>query len=92
VKPKMIVALGASAARALLGRSVPIGASRGRLFSLRSSIPVAVTIHPSYVLRLPEPTQSAAEYARLVADLKAADARVTETARAEAEPMLFAAE
>jgi DNA polymerase len=89
VKPKMIVALGASAARALLGRSVPVGASRGRIFSLPSSIPVAVTIHPSYVLRLPEQEQRATEYARLVADLKAADARVDETA---AEPMLFAAE
>lgn len=90
VKPKLIVALGASAARALLGRSVPVGASRGRLFSLPSSIPVAVTIHPSYVLRIPEPERSAAEFARLVADLKAADLRVAETA--PAEPMLFAAE
>jgi uracil-DNA glycosylase len=92
VKPRMIVALGASAARALLGRSVPVGASRGRVFSLPSSIPVAVTIHPSYVLRLPDQTQRAAEYAHLVADLKAADARVVETAPAEAQPMLFAAE
>jgi DNA polymerase len=90
VKPKLIVALGASAARALLGRSVPVGASRGRLFSLRSSIPVAVTIHPSYVLRLPDPQQRAAEYAGLVEDLKAADARVAETAPVDAEPMLFA--
>jgi DNA polymerase len=90
VKPKLIVALGASAARALLGRCVPIGVSRGRLFSLKSSIPVAVTIHPSYVLRLPDPEQRAAEYAGLVEDLKAADARVAETAPAEAEPMLFA--
>jgi DNA polymerase len=89
VKPKMIVALGASAARALLGRSVPVGASRGRIFSLPSSIPVAVTIHPSYVLRLPDQEQRAAEYAHLVADLKASDARVSETA---AEPMLFAAD
>ena len=90
VKPKLIVALGASAARALLGRSVPVGASRGRVFSLPSSIPVAVTIHPSYVLRLPDQEKRAAEYAGLVADLRAADTRVRETA--PAEPMLFAAE
>jgi DNA polymerase len=90
VKPKMIVALGASAARALLGRSVPVGASKGRLFSLRSSIPVAVTIHPSYVLRLPDPERRAAEYARLVDDLKAAEAHVVETTPAATEPMLFA--
>lgn len=90
VKPKLIVALGASAARALLGRSVPVGASRGRMFSLPSSIPVAVTIHPSYVLRIPDQTQRAAEYKRLVADLKATDERVSETA--PLEPMLFAAE
>jgi uracil-DNA glycosylase family protein len=92
VKPRLIMALGASAARALLGRSVPVGASRGRMFSLPSSIPVAVTIHPSYILRLPDQEQRAAEYAHLVADLKAADARLAETAPAAAEPMLFAAE
>jgi DNA polymerase len=90
VKPRLIIALGASAARALLGRSVPVGASRGRVFSLPSSIPVAVTIHPSYVLRLPDQDKRAAEYAGLVADLKAADTRIRETA--PAEPMLFAAE
>jgi DNA polymerase len=90
VKPKMIVALGASAARALLGRTVPVGASRGRLFSLKSSIPVAVTIHPSYVLRLPVQEQAAAEYARLVEDLKAANRHVVDTTPAETEPMLFA--
>jgi len=49
-----------------------------------------VTIHPSYVLRLPDPQQRAAEYAGLVEDLKAADARVAETAPVDAEPMLFA--
>jgi DNA polymerase len=90
VKPKLVVALGASAARALLGRSVPVGASRGRMFSLPSSIPVAVTIHPSYVLRIPDQAQRAAEYKQLVADLKAADERLSETA--PREPMLFAAE
>jgi probable DNA metabolism protein len=90
VKPRLIVALGASAARALLGRSVPVTASRGRMFSLPSSIPVAVTIHPSYVLRLPSQEKSDAEYRRLVADLKAADAHVADTA--PVQPMLFAAE
>jgi probable DNA metabolism protein len=90
VKPRLVVALGASAARALLGRSLPIGANRGRVYALPSSIPVIVTIHPSYVLRIPEQDKRAAEYARLVADLTAADARVNETA--PAEPMLFAAE
>lgn len=90
VKPRLIVALGASAARALLGRGVPVTASRGRMFALPSSIPVSVTIHPSYILRLPDQESSQAEYQRLVADLRAADVHVAQTA--PAQPMLFAAE
>jgi uracil-DNA glycosylase len=69
---------------------VPVTASRGRMFALPSSIPVAVTIHPSYVLRLPEQKKAEAEYRRLVDDLRAADAHVADTA--PAQPMLFAAE
>jgi DNA polymerase len=79
VKPKLIIALGASAARALLGRTIAVGASRGHLFSLPSSIPVAVTVHPSYILRIPDRERGAEEYARLVADLRAADAHIAQS-------------
>jgi uracil-DNA glycosylase len=53
VRPKVIVALGAVAARSLLGRSVGIAASRGQPFDL-DGIPVHVTYHPSAVLRADE--------------------------------------
>jgi uracil-DNA glycosylase family protein len=53
VRPKVIVALGAVAARSLIGRSVGIAASRGRPFEY-SDIPVLVTYHPSAVLRADE--------------------------------------
>ncbi len=53
VKPKVIVALGAVAARSLIGRTVGIAASRGRSFGY-DDIPVLVTYHPSAVLRADE--------------------------------------
>jgi len=53
VRPKVVVALGAVAARSLIGRSVGIAASRGRPFEY-GDIPVLVTYHPSAVLRADE--------------------------------------
>jgi DNA polymerase len=53
VRPKVVVALGAIAARSLLGRTVGIAASRGRSFDV-DGIPVHVTYHPSAVLRADE--------------------------------------
>jgi uracil-DNA glycosylase len=53
VRPKVIVALGAVAARSLIGRTVGIAASRGRPFEY-GDIPVLVTYHPSAVLRADE--------------------------------------
>jgi len=53
VRCRVIVALGATAARSLLGRSVPIAASRGNTFRVHD-LPVLVTYHPSAVLRADE--------------------------------------
>ena len=73
VRPRVIVALGAVAARSLLGRPVPIEASRGTPRDL-DGIPVHVTYHPSAVLRGEE---CAADIrAALVADLVAVRAAV----------------
>ena len=66
VRPRVIVALGAVAARSLLGRPVPIEASRGKPREL-DGIPVHVTYHPSAVLRGEE--RAGAIRAALVADL-----------------------
>jgi DNA polymerase len=70
VKPALTVALGASAARALAGRPIAIGTSRGRLMDLRDGLPGLVTIHPSFLLRMPDPGAKAQEYRRFVQDLR----------------------
>ncbi len=74
LNPKIIVALGASAGQALLGRTVRIGAERGRPIPQGNEAPVFVTVHPSYLLRLPDEAAKAKEYARFVEDLAAVKA------------------
>ena len=66
------MALGATAARALLGREVKVGAERGRLLPFGQDAHLLLTVHPSYILRLPDAALQAAEHARLVADLRLA--------------------
>ena len=54
IKPRLIVALGKTAATRLLGSEASLASQRGRLHSLRG-VPVVVTYHPAYLLRsLPE--------------------------------------
>jgi uracil-DNA glycosylase len=69
VKPGLIVALGATAARSLLGRTVTISKVRGTVLT-SNGVPVVVTIHPSYILRIEDEDAKQGEYERLVADLK----------------------
>ena len=78
VKPKVTVALGATAARSLLGRVVTIGRERGQAIELPGGGGEAwITVHPSFLLRLPDEEAKRVEYARFVEDLKAAAARVS---------------
>jgi len=72
VRPKRTVALGATAARSLFGKAVTISRERGRALELPGGGEAWITVHPSYLLRLPDPAAKAEEYARFVADLKAA--------------------
>src|SRR5688500_17835368 len=64
IKPALTVALGATAARALAGRAMPIGTSRGHLVEFRDGLPGLVTIHPSFLLRMPDPDMKEQEYRR----------------------------
>ena len=52
VKPKVIVAMGATAVRGVTGKSLTIARSRGKLLSLEEGGQMIVTIHPSYLLRI----------------------------------------
>ena len=71
VRP-VIVALGASAARSLLGRPVTITKLRGRRLELSDGTAALVTIHPSFLLRIRDPADKKREYANFVADLRLA--------------------
>ncbi|TAN78319.1 MAG: uracil-DNA glycosylase [Gallionella sp.] len=52
IKPKLVIALGKTAAVALLGKDATIGSLRGTLHDYRG-IPLIVTYHPAYLLRSP---------------------------------------
>lgn len=70
VKPKLVVALGATAAQSVLGKITPINRNRGRLIAIDDGAQALVTVHPSYLLRLPDEASRAREYARFLDDLK----------------------
>jgi DNA polymerase len=69
VRPRLIVALGGTAANAVLGRPTPVQRNRGKLMNVSGETQVMITVHPSYLLRVPE-AQQAEEYRRFVDDLK----------------------
>jgi DNA polymerase len=68
VNPEVVVAMGATAARALLGRTTPIGVNRGKLMPFNDGMQLLITVHPSYLLRVPD-EDKAGEYDRFVRDL-----------------------
>jgi uracil-DNA glycosylase family protein len=80
VDPDVIVCLGATAGKAMLGRDVRIGAERGRLLSpgdaARGTARILITAHPSAVLRLRGHDGYEEAFAALVADLGTAAAGV----------------
>ena len=71
VKPKMIVAMGASAARAVFGHAVNVADIRGHIQNGPDGA-VLVTYHPAYILRHPDPAERARAKASFEADLKQA--------------------
>jgi DNA polymerase len=78
VSPKLTVALGATAAHSLFGRTMTISRSRGSPLTLADGSECWVTVHPSFLLRIPEEDRKAEEYARFVADLRRIGERVAE--------------
>lgn len=74
VSPEVVVALGATAARAVLGRPVKIGAERGRVLDEPESRRSLVTTHPSALLRVRDRSEREAGFQALVSDLATAAA------------------
>ena len=69
VRPKAIVALGATAAGSLLGSGVRVTKDRGRLFDSPLAQIVTVTVHPSSILRAPDPAARRQAMTAFVQDL-----------------------
>ena len=73
VRPRLTVALGATAAGALMRRTVTIGRVRGQAIESESGH-LWITVHPSYLLRLPDEASRQREFVRFVKDLEGAKA------------------
>jgi DNA polymerase len=82
IAPKLVVALGATAAQSVFGKLTPINKNRGRVIEIADGVHVVVTVHPSYLLRLPDEESRHREYDHFVADLKIAARYLKEHARA----------
>ena len=74
IKPALTVMMGATAARAVLGRAVAITRERGQPMPLPDgnggNTTGFITVHPSYLLRVPDEEAKAREYSAFVADLR----------------------
>jgi uracil-DNA glycosylase family protein len=71
IKPTLAVALGTTAALALLGKTVPVTRMRGEVIEREDGLKVFITIHPSFILRIREPADREAERARFLKDIQA---------------------
>ena len=80
VRPAVTVALGATAARSLLGKSVTISRVRGSPLKTGDGSEAWVTVHPSFLLRIPEKERKQKEHALFVCDLEQIRARAAELA------------
>ena len=72
----MVVALGATAGLAVLGRKPAVMQERGAPIDLGDGATAVLTVHPSYLLRLPDAAAKAEARRLFVHDLKAARDRM----------------
>jgi DNA polymerase len=72
IEPEFVIALGATAAQSLMGKAIPIGKNRGHEIEWADGRRGLITVHPSYLLRLPDEESKEREYKAFVHDLKMA--------------------
>ncbi|MGN6516902.1 MAG: UdgX family uracil-DNA binding protein [Rhizomicrobium sp.] len=72
IEPDLVVALGATAAQSLMGKGMPIGRNRGHELTWADGRRGLITVHPSYLLRIPDADSKEREYKAFVRDLKLA--------------------
>jgi uracil-DNA glycosylase len=70
ISPRLIVALGATAAQGLTGRATPVQSNRGSVLTADNGLRILVTIHPSALLRLQDEPDKRSGYADFVNDLR----------------------
>ena len=78
IRPAITVALGATAARSLVGKTVTISKVRGEPLKLAGGSECWVTVHPSFLLRIPDEARRHEERALFVRDLKRIKARASQ--------------
>ena len=71
LKPKLAVALGATAIQSLLGKALPVTKMRGQVVEREDGLKVFLTIHPSFILRIPDAADKDAERRRFLQDMQA---------------------
>ncbi len=71
IKPRVLILLGSTAARSVLGKSLAVTKFRGKIDSDAAPSTI-LTVHPSYLLRIPDPEQRDEEYRKFVEDLRLA--------------------
>jgi len=81
IRPPITVALGATAAQSLFGKAMAIGKNRGAPLQLPDGSECWITVHPSFLLRIPEEDRKRAEKRLFLRDLKRIKARAAELAR-----------
>jgi DNA polymerase len=86
IQPRLVVALGATALQSLSGRAMPVMANRGRVVTTPQGWPVFVTVHPSFLLRLPDEAAKRSEFRRFVDDLRSIRARLAALERVPISP------
>ena len=70
VKPHVLVALGATAAKAVIGKDFKVSVTRGQFVESPAAPYVFATFHPSALLRLKDETEKEAAFEQLVKDLR----------------------
>ncbi|MXN49904.1 UdgX family uracil-DNA binding protein [Shinella sp. AETb1-6] len=70
VKPKLIVALGATAVFALSGERKPLSQLRGKPITMQGEVVLYPTIHPSFLLRLPDEAERKRQHSLFIEDMQ----------------------
>jgi DNA polymerase len=90
IDPRLIVALGATAAQGVAGRAILIGANRGAALDVTNGLRVFITIHPSALLRLQDDEERYSASTSFVNDLRSIE-QLTNVSAGQVKPSVRAA-